>query len=84
MPLSKVFDNVIIMETTPSPVSSMDAICKCFDGTIRVIKLRLFNILKPVDIYDICEHELGVRVENVENLEDIMMEVQYMSEFSEY
>lgn len=82
MPLFKVFDNIIIMKAT-SPLSSMNAICKCIDGSVKVIELSLFNISKPVDIYDICEHELGVRVENVENLEDIMIEVQYMSEFFE-
>lgn len=80
------------METTLSssshlsstkPLTTMKAICECADGTTREVELELLASLLPTDVYDVCENELDVHVDNVENLEDIMTEIEYMSECRE-
>ena len=58
----------------------MKAVCKCADDTTREVELELSASLTPTDVYDFCENELGVHVDNVENLEDIMAEIEQMSE----
>lgn len=68
------------MKTTIKPLTAMKAVCKCADGTTREIELELSAGLTPIDVYDVCENELDVHVDNVENLEDIMAEVQYVCE----
>lgn len=63
---------------------SMIAQCKLFDETIKEVKLEgLDKTWTPLDVYDVCEDKLGVKIKSVENLEDIMAEVQYMSECKE-
>lgn len=79
------------METTLSsshfsstkPLTAMKAICKCADGTTREVELELSTSLSPIVVYDVCENELDVHVDNVENLEDIMAEIEYMSKCKE-
>lgn len=62
---------------------SMLARCKCFDGSVREVELEgLGPAWTAMDVYDICEDVLGVRVDNVLNLEDIMSEVEYLRDFS--
>ena len=69
--------------SSTKPPTVMKAICKCADGTTREVELELLASLSPTDVYDVCENELDVHVDNVENLEDIMAEIEYMSECRE-
>jgi hypothetical protein len=70
------------LSSTGSP-TTMKAVCKCVDGTTREVELELSANLIPTDVYDVCENELDAHVDNVENLEDIMAEVQYIRESKE-
>ena len=69
--------------SSTKPPTVMKAICKCADGTTREVELEFLASLLPTDVYDVCENELDVHVDNVENLEDIMTEIEYISECRE-
>ena len=69
--------------SSTKPLTTMKAVCKCADGTTRKVELELLASLLPTDVYDVCENELDVHVDNVENLEDIMTEIKYISECKE-
>ena len=69
--------------SSTKPLTSMKAICECADGTTREVELELLASLSPTAVYDVCENELDVHVDNVENLEDIMTEIKYISECKE-
>lgn len=63
---------------------SIVAKCKLFDNSIKNVNLEgLDSSWSPADVYDICEDKLGVKIKTIENLEDIMTEVEYMSECKE-
>ena len=60
---------------------SIVAKCKLFDDSIKNVNLEsLDGSWSPADVYDVCEDELGCKVKTIENLEDIMVEIQYLSE----
>lgn len=62
---------------------TITARCKLLDGSSREVTLDdLGSSWTPTTVYDVCESALGCRVSNVENLEDIMSEVQFISECS--
>ena len=69
--------------SSTKPPTVMKAICKCVDGTTREVELELLASLLPTDVYAVCANELDVHVDKVENLEDIMAEIEYMSECRE-
>lgn len=71
------------LSSSTKPPTTMKAVCKCVDGTTREVEIELSAGLTPTDVYDVCENELDVHVDNVENLEDIMTEIEYMSECKE-
>lgn len=61
---------------------SMIARCKCLDGSVREVELEELGPAWSVTaVYDIREDVLGVRVDNVLNLEDIIAEVEYLRDF---
>ena len=63
---------------------TMTAICILFDDTKREVQLEKLNSSWTLsDVYDVCEDKLGVKIKTIENLEDIMTEVEYMSECKE-
>ena len=63
-------------------MSGMMAKCKCPDGSVREVELKgLDSTWTPAVVYNVCEDMLGVRVANVLNLEDIMVEVEYLRDF---
>ena len=63
---------------------SMIAKCKLFDDSIKNVNLEgLDSSWSPADVYEVCEDKLGVKIKTIENLEDIMAEVEYMSECKE-
>ena len=69
--------------SSTKPPTTMKAVCKCADGTTKEVEFELSASLTPTDVYDFCENELGVHVDNVENLEDIVAEIKYMGECKE-
>ena len=61
---------------------SMVARCKCLDGSVQEVELEELGPAWTVTaVYDVCEDVLGIRVDNVLNLEDIMTEVEYLCDF---
>ena len=61
--------------------------CTKYAESIRNDLNKLFNgetVEECESLIDyLCENELDVHVDNVENLEDIMAEIEYMSECRE-